>query len=271
MKIKVRLITLICLICMLFSSLVYADGVSAVSEVGAGSSVLKDICSDAKDMYGVQILSYDSSTGLLKFQNGLYSELTTTEKRVYMEYILQRIKEAKLESRLKTKSYNFVAEQDTAISSSIKLLKSDTSADFARAEKWFRPFGSVAGVVIGVLCLFIFGFIGLSIAIDVAYITLPGARLLLEYLGSIKRDGLKFHRDTSGGSRRPHWVSIEAYRAVIDVESEIGSGSHKSVVGEYMKDRVPSIMLMSIALGYLISGQLYDFVGWIIDSFVWIF
>lgn len=231
------------------------EDVDSVVYVSENQPEILSICSKANDVADEDILIYTGNDGLLSFSNKKYSDLTVDVRRDFMETALLSTKESGLGNQVKNKVYNFIAEQDTTTSAAVKYLRSDASTDFASAAAWFKPFGSVAGVVLGVISLFIFMFMGLSILFDVAYMVLPGFRVFVE----------------GGKNERPRWVTREAYSAVKESEEGINHTEYKSYMSLYFKRRVPSLILMSIALGYLISGQIYDIIVFFIDSFSWMF
>lgn len=224
--------------------------VDSVVFIAKNQTVLLSICSTANNVAGKRILTYTGNDGLLSFSNSLYSDLSVDVKRDFMETALLSVKESGLGSQIKNKTYNFIANQDTTISSAMKFLRSDTSADFAKASAWFKPFSGVIGTVLGFLSLLIFMFIGLSTLVDVSYMCLPAFRLMIE----------------GGMEGKPKWVSVEAYSSVKDCESSMGS-SYKSYMSLYFRRRMSSIFIMSICLGYLISGKIYDIVVYIIEAF----
>lgn len=253
-----RIFIVAVLVSLLFcDTFVYASdrkSVDSVIYVGENKTELLSICSQANNKVDSKILKYTGNDGLLSFSNEKYTELTVNDREEFMEVALLATKESGLGDRIKNKVYNFIAEQDSTTSAAVKFLRSDASADFVEASSWFKPFGSVAGVVLGFLSLVIFMFIALSIVFDLAYMSLPGFRVVLD----------------RGEKRRPRWVSREAYSAVIDSENSIND-NYKGHMSLYFQRRVPSILLMAIALGYLISGQIYDIIVFFIDSFSWIF
>lgn len=253
---KFLLVFLFLLIPVIFSTkVVHADraDVDSIAYIGENQTVVLAICSAANEVAGSKILVYTGSDGLLSFSNKSYALLTVDVRRDFMEKALLGTKESGLGTQVKNKVYNFIEEQDSTTSSAVKYLRSDTSADFATASTWFKPFGSVFGVILGILSLFIFMFIGVSILIDIAYMALPGVRILLE----------------GGKSGKPKWVSIEAYSSIKESEDFV-QNNYKDYMGLYFKKRVPSIISISVALGYLISGQIYSIIVYIIDSFSWI-
>lgn len=229
---------------------VYADreDVDSIVYVSEGQTEIAGICSRANTEVGSSILVYTSDDGLLSFSNKKYSKLDMTEKRDFMEVALLTTKESGLGPQVKNKVYNFIADQDSTTSAAVKYLRSDASADFAGAVAWYKPFSSVFGVVLGLLSLFIFMFLGLSILIDISYMVIPGVKLLLE----------------SGREGKPKFVSPEAYTSLKESTESQGYRNYMSL---YFSRRVPTILIMSIALGYLISGKIYDIIVFIIDAF----
>lgn len=230
------------------------DSVDSIIYIAENRVELSAICSRSNDVVNKEILVYTGNDGLLSFSNKKYNELPEDEKRKFMEEALLRTKESGLGVQIKNKTYNFIAKQDSTTSAAVKFLRSDASSDFAEAASWFKPFGSVFGVVMGFLSLFIFMFMGLSIVIDLAYMSLPLFRLWVE-----KEEG-----------KKPKLVSNEAYSAVKKSESSV-TENYEGYMSIYFKRRTGSIILMAIALGYLISGQIYDIVVYIIDSFAVMF
>lgn len=244
------------IIAFLRLNIAFADrsDVDSVVFVGEKQSAILSVCASANDVANTEILVYTASDGLLSFSNKKYAQLPVDEKRKFMEKALLSTKESGLGSQIKNKVYNFISEQDSTTTAAVKFLRSDASADFAVAAAWFKPFGSTFGVLLGLLSLFIFMFIGLSITIDIAYMVLPGVRVLLE----------------GGVDDKAKWVSNEAYSAVRDCENAMKSNDYKGYMGIYFKRRLPSVLAMGIALGYLISGQIYSIITYLIDSFTWI-
>lgn len=232
------------------------DDVDSVVYISENAPELLSICTRANSTVGKEILTYTGNDGLLSFSNKSYTELTIDEREAFMETALSLVKSSGLGSQAKNKAYNFIADQDSTTSASVKLLRTDASADFAEAAAMFKPFGSFAGVVLGLVSLFIFMFVGLSIAFDLSYLVLPGFKVILE---------------KGNTTKRPRFVSREAFSSAIDSEDSIASHDYKGCITLYLKRRVPALILMSICLGYLISGKIYDIIVFFIDSFSWIF
>ena len=257
MKTKIRfkgrfLILISMLTMLLLSSLtVFAErsDVDAVVTLQPGLSEVSSVCAQANATVGEEILVYTGNDGMLTFSNKLYSELDMEQKREFMKVALAATKETSLGVQQQNKLYNFIYEQDNSVSAAVRYLQSDTSADFVAAKAWFRPFSSPLSTVMGVLCLMIFIFMGLSIVFDCAYLALPFFQGLLE---------------RGEERKRPFGVSREAWAANREVETD---ERHRGVFTLYLGKRIPAIILMSLCLGYVISGYIYDIVIYFIDAF----
>lgn len=248
---RVVLMVSMLLILLMSSLTVFADrsDVDAVITMQPDQSEIAYVCAQANATVGEDILVYTGDDGMLTFSNKLYSELDMEEKREFMRVALSATKETSLGVQQQNRLYNFIYEQDNAVSAAVKYLQSDTSADFVAAKEWFRPFSSPLSTLMGVLCLMIFVFMGLSILFDVAYLALPFFQGLLEH---------------GEERKRPFGVSREAWAANREVETD---GKHRGVFSIYLSKRVPAIILMSLCLGYVISGYIYDIVIYFIDAF----
>lgn len=256
---KVRNSRFLCLILSMLFIIVLALGepvyassttdVDSVTSVATGSSEITRICSQGNNSVGIIILNYNSGEGSLSFDNSAYSGLDIEQKRTFMETALGATKECNLGSQQKNRVYNFIAKQDSTVSAAMKYLKTDTSADFASAQAWFKPFSSPISTVMGFLCIVIFVTLGFSFIFDVSYLVLPGFQLIVE------------HGDDN---KKPFGVSKEAWKANRETESVNES---KSAMLIYVKKRISVILLIAICLGYLISGKIYDLCVWFIDAF----
>ena len=244
-----------------FSISVSADNssvsVDAVLEVPtANSAVINSICGSANGSLGNKssgILSFSisrgSDSGLLKFKSTKYNKLEVDDKNTFMETSLSAVSKSGLPAKVKNSVYNFIASQDTPISNAMKYLQSDANADFVEAKKLFDPWSSVIGTILGVLCVLIFMFTGLSILFDVFYIVIPGIQLIF---------------DRGEENKKPIFISKEAYCSVRDAEKET---EYKNVLSMYLKRRVGLLIIMAICIGYLISGQIFGIIAYLIDAF----
>lgn len=260
-KYKNRIFILLSIISILFTTGItaYADSGSGVSvdatiTVESNSAEISNICSQANNSVGKtsdKILSYTTSgdSGLLKFSNKIYSSLDAEDKRTFMETALRATTKTGLSPKTKNKVYSFIANQDTPVTNAMKYLQSDASTDFVEAKKWFDPFSGVIGTILGVLCVAVFMFSGLSIVFDVFYLVLPGLQAILE---------------RGEDNKKPFGVSREAYSSLKDAEKDT---EYHNVIGIYMKRRIGLLIVMAVCIGYLISGKIFDFITFIIDAF----
>jgi hypothetical protein len=180
-----------------------------------------------------------------------YNDLSQEKKETAMQLALDDINSSEISFTNRTKLYNFVANEDVAISSLVRQLSDDVNADFGSAYSIFKPWSGIVGTILGILALAIFILLALTICFDLAYMTIPIWRNFL--------DG-----GTEQG-KKPRTVSLEAYKAVQAVEND-NSGT-KEVVSEYMKQKVKQMVAIAICLLYLVSGQIYAVIAQIIDYF----
>lgn len=261
---KSRIIALLLLIPLLLSSVqvFYAKeddseevSVDSSTSVEGKSPQIASVCTQANNSVGLRgrnvILTYTTveGKGTLYFSNKNYSNLDSDEKEDFMETALQATTRTSLNAKTKNKVYNFIAGQDTPVTNAMKYLQSDASTDFLEAKKWFDPFSGVIGTILGVLCVAVFLFTGMSILFDVCYLVLPGVQAILE---------------RGEEDKKPFGVSKEAYYSLKDSERD---DEYKNVVIMYLKRRMVLFIIMAICVGYLISGKLYDVIAYFIDAF----
>lgn len=132
----------------------------------------------------------------------------------------------------------------------------NTKPDFVTANAIYQPFSGVVGTLLGLLAILICALLGLVMAADICYITLPPVRNLVSEDDNDK-----------GKISKSKMFSHDAIYAVQCAEdtSDGGSGGGKQALGIYLKRRIFALILLGICLVYLINGQLYTFVGWILD------
>lgn len=129
----------------------------------------------------------------------------------------------------------------------------NTKPDFVTANAIWKPFSGPVGVVLGLIAVMLMSFLGIVMVSDIAYITLPPVRL--------------FVADDENGQKvaKSKIFSHDAIYAVQQAESDSDGGSPKHALGIYLKRRVIMLILLGICLLYLVQGQLYTFVGWVLD------
>lgn len=200
---------------------------------------------------GNYILVYTPEDGLFSFSGSRYSVLSTKKKIKFMETALEMVAESQLEARTKNKMYHFIEQQDDKITASINFLDQNVNSDFVTAKNVILPFTGPISTALGVLSLVIFIMLTLSSAIDIAWLVIPIIRVV-------------FKEDKNG---KPFLITKEAYSSEVDANR---SDWYKSALTLYLQRRGKVFIVMGVCLIYLVSGQLYDLIVWIIDSFSWI-
>lgn len=139
----------------------------------------------------------------------------------------------------------------------------NTKPDYITANRLYQPFSGVVGTILGIISVLIMALLGVTMALDLAYITIPAFQMALGGDGDGSSQGQK-----KGLSRV---ISTEAHKAIQAADGgsggQAGDGSYKAAVGIYFKYRWKGLVLLGICLLYLVQGQLYSFVGWFIDLF----
>jgi len=128
----------------------------------------------------------------------------------------------------------------------------NTKPDFVTANKIYEPFSGLVGTIMGIIAVLLMAFLGLVMVLDIAYISLPPVRLAVDE-----------NKSKGGGSKL---FSHDAIHAVqIAEEGGNGDGEKKQALGIYFKRRVVMLIILGICLLYLVNGQVYTLVGYVLD------
>lgn len=134
-------------------------------------------------------------------------------------------------------------------------LLQNTKPDYATANRIYEPFSGVVGTVLALGAILIMAFLGITMVLDLAYIGIPAFRLAFGGEGN--------------GKDKPKCISHEAISAINLAENGDGgngqSGSGKVAVGIYFKKRVVMLIVLGVCLLYLIQGQIFTLVSWILN------
>ena len=189
-----------------------------------------------------------------------YTDLNQKGKQAVMQTTLKILNDTnvcKISRTNRNKIYNNLCSMDESTSSLVRQLSDDVRADFYGAYATLRPFHSTVGWILGFLTLLIFIMLALMIIFDLAYMTVPMAQLTI--------DNMNTKIDKDGKNKKIYLVSIEAVNAVKQSESSVNTKDFKSPVSVYFSSKTKQIVLMSICVVYLVSGQIYDLIGRIMD------
>lgn len=140
-----------------------------------------------------------------------------------------------------------------------------TKPDFVTAQRIWEPFSGVVGTILALVAIIIMALLGVTMVLDIAYITIPAFRLVIDAGGSDDKGPSM----TGGSGGRMHnkegksmLISHEAIRAVEIAEN---GDSDKHAIGIYLKRRIWMLLILGLCLVYLVQGQIYVFVGWFLD------
>lgn len=224
------------------------DAIKFISDDEATKSLMESSIRTINSAVGDKNLLVYSKDGMLSFSSSIYRSLSKDDQRKTMSFALKTIKESQLPSKVKTKVTNFIADQDRTVADSIQALNSDTSSELSSGYAWFIPFASPFSTVLGVLAIMIFVFLTVSLVVDVAYLTVGIFRQFLE-----------------NGEGRPKFVSGEAWETAREVDMSLQSGTYKDYLVVYFRKRMSILILTSLVLAYLISGQIYGIFTTLLD------
>ena len=216
---------------------------------------LDDIASTANaisNKSGFKFITYkysDSDEGYCVYINKQgYLSLDADKRKKLMEVTLNSINNSKnLGKRDQNRFYNFVTEQDETTASMVRELSTSVGGDFVTAMAWFKPFSGLLSTILGFLALLIVALFTLSVLIDIAYLGLPVFRRALY----------------DASDKKPKLISNEAHMSIR--EAEANSNHYTNCFGLYFKRIVKTYIIIGVTLAYLLNGQIFEFVGFIID------
>lgn len=175
-----------------------------------------------------------------------YLELSNKQRQELMAYTLNTIAESGMQKSELTRLYNFVESQDEAMASLVRELSTDVSADYVTASSWLSVPKRIVSILLGIVAILTIIGIVMNVIIDIAFLSLP-----------MFQAGLMEDRNT-----KPKLVSNEAWNALKTAEQNGGVG----YMGTYFKHRIWMIFVLSISIGYLLQGQIFQLIGWVLDA-----
>lgn len=218
--------------------------------------LVREINNDVFLRLDIEDIMSTSSSGAdltVTFDMSKYENLKQQDKQKLMKIVLTDIQDSNVSNTNKMKIYNFVSDSDEAVSSLVRQLNEDVTADIATAYgKWYKPAEGWLGVLLGIASLGIFVCLAVTMALDIAYIVIPAFQLLISSFSENKKV--------------PKIISKEAISAVKEAESNVGH-MRRSPLGVYFKMRVKAVIALAICLVYLLGGQIYTLVAYILDLF----
>lgn len=142
-------------------------------------------------------------------------------------------------------------------------LMSQTKPDYVTANRIYDPFSETVGTILAILAILLMAFLAITMVLDLSYIAIPAFQLFIDGDGN---------GNGQGGGKKKSFISHEAMEAVQMAEGGQGGGgqsgsSNKLAVSIYFKKRVLMLIVLGVCLLYLVSGEIFAFVGWLIDRF----
>lgn len=206
----------------------------------------------------------DNETGLV---NDHYTELTSKSRQQLLND-MNKAADAKVSEDKSEEPSSSTVTADTKNNWLVNLQKCDgvgsqllttvlanTKPDFVTANQIYQPFSGLVGTLLGLGAVLLFAAVAIVMVLDISYMAIPFIRTI--------------GTDDSGSQKRPNWVSYEAYYAIQQAEGGEGGGNTKGAgkqaLGIYLKKRIGMLVLLGVCLLYLIQGQIFTFVGWVLD------
>lgn len=219
----------------------YVDDPGAVA-------VFSQVANSSNEYIKAKVLSVDEGKRVIYFDNNVYRGLYVNQRKDFLQHALTQIKQSNLKPKSKNKLYNFLSLQDGDASKILRNLEKDLTADIANGREVYLPFSGTVTTILGLIALGVFIGVGISMVIDISYLTLPMVQKSIDE----RPDG-----------KLPKLVSSQAYFAVRERESNEGSNYMLS----YLKKRSIAVALVMISLGYLSSGLIFEAVGYVVQVF----
>lgn len=219
----------------------YVDDPGAVA-------VFSQVANSSNEYIKAKVLSVDEGKRVIYFDNNVYRGLYVNQRKDFLQHALTQIKQSNLKPKSKNKLYNFLSLQDGDASKILRNLEKDLTADIANGREVYLPFSGTVTTILGLIALGVFIGVGISMVIDISYLTLPMVQKSIDE----RPDG-----------KLPKLVSSQAYFAVREREANVGSNYMLS----YLKKRSIAVALVMISLGYLSSGLIFEAVGYVVQVF----
>lgn len=219
----------------------YVDDPGAVA-------VFSQVANSSNEYIKAKVLSVDEGKRVIYFNNNVYRGLYVSQRKDFLQHALTQIKQSNLKPKSKNKLYNFLSLQDGDASKILRNLEKDLTADIANGREVYLPFSGTVTTILGLIALGVFIGVGISMVIDISYLTLPMVQKSIDE----RPDG-----------KLPKLVSSQAYFAVREREANVGSNYMLS----YLKKRSIAVALVMISLGYLSSGLIFEAVGYVVQVF----
>lgn len=181
-----------------------------------------------------------------------YGRLSFDEKRRVMETTLETISKSAIPAKDRTLLYNFIMKQDEPVTSVLRDLSHDVRTDYVNAMSWFKPFSGGVATFFGFAVIIIFVTFSITVVLDIAWLVIPILNAVIS-----PADGSK-----------PRIITVAAFKSFKEAEA---SARYKDVLFLYAKRRVGTVVILAVCIGYLMSGQIYALLSFVIDVVLGLF
>ena len=221
------------------------------AEPGATKVELK-----AKDGETNKVVVFEMSDvdEVLKFNSSNFLNSESKDRRQLLKLFVEELSNSNVSANTQSYVMNRIQESDNQIASMMIPLIADTGkADLFGAFKILQPFTGPFGVLLGLGAYLIIALVMLSTLFDFVYIGLPVWR--------------EKSAEKNPDKSKPFGVSYEALTTVKDVESGLSEngGAYKNAYLLYLKRRSLTYIVLSIAILYLVSGQISAVIAFFMD------
>jgi hypothetical protein len=216
---------------------------SSTSEV-----VIKSTDKNADGTKTAKIFKYNGENSIV-FDEKEFKRANQKEARKALFAFVNSLKESSISADTQQEIMNEIQESDSDVAAMmLPMVFDNTKADIFTAYKWLAPFMSVIRVFFGLGSVVIIIMVISSTVIDLAYIGLPVWRET---------------QDEKSGGKKPFGVSHEALSTVREVEKNLEV--YKNAYVMYLKRRATTYIVLSIALLWLIAGEMSGLIGWVLN------
>ena len=216
--------------------------------------------------YGMDL--FDNSSGMYDVNTTEYGKLSDQGQQDFVDDLMQAMNEAAstdvnqqrqqgTTNVTEQTTTNWLKELQVQPGMGTKILQEtlgQTKPDFVSANEIYEPFSGPIGIAIALVAIVMMGLLALTLALDLLYITVPLARTMV--------------KDDGNSSGKSVLVSHEAIAAVKSAEDGEGKGV---ALWSYLKKRFVCILVLAFCLVLLIQGQIFSFVGSIVDLTIGLF
>ncbi len=267
---KTMFLTIVFMLCLTFSIFASSEGTKitintndssditaaikaaseAVSNSGSEDVVMVATASSKSEESEVKLFSFDGESNLYFYEDNFKQAKPKAAKKALSAFI-DSLKDSSISADTQSDIMNRIQESDPDVSAiMLPMVFDNTKADIFTAYKWLAPFLGVVRVIFGLGSIVIILFVIASTIMDLVYIGLPMWR--------------EAQAEKNGGStKKPFGVSWEALSTVQEVEKNIGE--YKNAYLMYLKRRAITYVVLSIAILWLIAGEMSGLIGWVLN------